>query len=764
MPKFLVELDGKKFQLEGDHAPSEEEARQAIGEYSSQGDSSASPAQLDTTQYEDKPSPLNAGQNLMLGFMAEDVKPIYLQKEFAGRNVEVGNDGGITVDGAPVNPKGFDTGDILRSIGYTLPFGGQVAGSIAGGTAGTGVAPGVGTVAGGFAGGVAGATAGEGARLATGKFLLSALGKNLGLNNEGQIFIDSLSDTAKSAAIGETLGLGIAGAGTVAGKGVNALSKTQLYKGASDAWSKTIDKLKLTKSPVEDILQFVGKIDKNATRVVMREKPSTVLNEKYFDPNKTSRIASNTLFGTENFESLGMVNSNGVSKGAVDLLKSIKNVDDPSYDYLLQYIGINKEFIDNVRNADIENIIKPINTNNERRGFELSGKIIKEVLDEERRLGGEELAKAEIKAIRSKGNDYFNATPISNKIDEIVGRGSLLKATKVPNYQMKPAIDIDGAKKLRELSNILKGNKQTVTPEGVTITAKKPVAFDKVPPKQIYNIKKQFDAKVDEIFRNDRIPAEIRGQVKDIAQEFRSKYYEYLGINNEISAYSQFKNLTDGIKLEGRNAVIAMENKISNFSSITGAEQDELIKALSSTPNGANILKEISEFNLSKQVKKINPEQMIKALSRPLSSKRFLDSNLTNTTEEGILRKISNSIDERFSSRRFTNEAERSLAAKAFLGSNQDLLRIATLSGMLGLGGFKAFGPVGGLMGAGVSLAVANPQNLGRMLISAEKNIPIIKQASVKFNKSLKIDKKKQAVLSALIASKERQEKQKQKR
>lgn len=748
MPKYLVEMDGKKYQFEGDHPPTEEEARQAIAP---QQESSASPEQIDASQFEDKPSPLTATQNLMLGFMPDDAKPVYLQKEFAGRNVEATPEG-LKVDGAPVNPKGFDSGDILRSLGYAYPFVGQVAGGIAGGSVGASAGP-VGTVGGGMAGGVAGATAGESMRLATGKFLLSALGKNLELENEGQMLLNSLADTAKSAAVGEVIGGGIPVAGSIAGRG---LSKTQLYRGTGDAWTKTINKLKTTGSPVEDILQFVGKVDKNATRVVQRDKPSVVLNEKYFDPDKTSKIASNTIFGTEDFYTLGATNTNGVSKGSVALAKSIKEIDDPSYDYLLQTVGIDKEFIDGVRNSNVDNIINPVNTNNPRRGFELASNVIKEISEQEKIIG-QQLEKAERKAINSRGSVYFDGSDLANKIDEIVGSGSLLKATKIPGFEAKAPVSVVGADKLKELSGILKGNRESITKDGVKITEKRMTSFDKIPPKQFYNIKRQFDAKVDEIFRNERIPGEIRSQVKDIAKEFRSRYYNYLDIGDEAKAFKEFKDLTDGIKLEGRNAVITLENKVSSFKNITGAEQDELIKALQATPNGSKLVQQINEFNLSKSIKNINPEQMIKSMAAPLSTKRFLDSNLTDSVQEGILRKISDSMSGKATSRQFAQEAERALAAKAFLGSNQDLLRISTLAGMLGLGGFKAFGPLGGIAGAGLSLAIANPQNLGKMLIMAEKQAPNIKRSAERFGRGVKVDAKKKAVLSSLLSVRDRE-------
>ena len=226
--------------------------------------------------------------------------------------------------------------------------------------------------------------------------------------------------------------------------------------------------------------------------------------------------------------------------------------------------------------------------------------------------------------------------------------------------------------------------------------------------------------------------------------------------------------MTDGIKLEGRNALSSLENKISNFKSITGSEQDEFIQAMKTTKNGSKILQEINEFNLAKGVKNINPESMLKALAAPIGSKKFLSSNTTDTAMEGILRSISDrmgAIEGSLASKRqFAQEAERALAAKGFLGSNQNLLRLQTLAGMTGLGGLLSFGPAGAIGGATLALTLANPTNLGKMLISAEKNALKPKRNFSKFNKSFKMDDNKRAILKALISSKVRDSEEKNKR
>lgn len=734
MPKYLVEMDGKKYNFEGDHPPSEEEARQAIGETSS-----ITPQQIESPIVDDKPSPLNPVQNLILGTMPEENKIPYLQKEFEGRNVQFNPDSGITVDGAPVNPKGFDAGDILRSVGYAIPFAAQVAGSMAGATVGIPAGP-LGIAAGAVSGGVAGATAGEAIRIGSGKLLLEGLGKHLDLSDEGKTFINSLADTAKGAAVGEALGLGI-------GSGVSALTKTQLYKGASDAWSKTVDKLKNSDAPISDVLKFVGNIDKDATRVVLRDKPSVVLNEQYFDPNKTSKIASKTLFGTEDFTSLGITNKDGVEKGTIALAKSIKDIDEPAYDHLLSSFGVDKELINGIRASNVDEVLSSINTNNPRRATELAMRSIKEIQDQEKSLG-EELFKSEIKAIKEKSNVHIYTGDISKEIDTILGKGSLLKDIKVPGFVTKPAMKFAGSDKLEELGNILKGvNKSTGEKQ----------AYGYIPTKQLFNIKKQFDAKVDEIFLNQNIQPEIKDQVSKIAKVFRSKYYDTLGISNETKAYSIFKDMTDSVIINGKNARYALENKINNFKSLTGAEQDDFVKAMSSTKNGSSIIKEINDYGLSKSIRNINTEKMLKGLSAPLSTKSFLSSNTTDSTTEGILRDISNrlltSTNKNISNRAFAIDAERALASKAFLANNQNLLRLQTLTGMLGVGGLISGGPMGGAVGAGLALSFANPQNLGKMLIKAETISPSLKAANDKFGQSLAVTERKKALLRAIMSS-----------
>lgn len=769
MPIYTVELDGKTYDIEGgDTPPTEQDARAAVGAFNG-GEQSPifTPAPLEDLS--EKPSPLNTGQNIMLGLMADEVKPLYLAKEFQGKNVQQDDKGGFTVDGAPVNPQGFDMGDILRSLGYAAPFAGQVAGSLAGAGAASTVAPGAGTLAGGFAGGVAGATAGEAARLGAGKFLLSAMGKNLELNNEGQIYLNALSENAKYAAAGETLGLGLVGGGQVAKRGVDALSKTQLYQGAADVMSKTVNRLK-GNPMIEDILQFVGQIPKDATKIVLRDKPSKVLSPEYFDSDKTSKIASKTIFGTDDFYTLGATNENGVPKGAVALAKSIKEVNDPAYDQLLQTLGIGDDFIKSLRASNVDSVLKSVNTTNRPnvRSFELATRSINEIKTAEKALG-KEVSRAEMRAIHEKGSVYFYAEDLVKRIDGIIGSGELLKPVNVPGFKPSAPPNIPGAEQLKQLSDIFKGMKDGGESKMVLgknnifefskvekEAAKK--AYGKIPTKQLLTIKRQFDGVVDGIFANQRIPSEIKNQVRLISKDFRTKYYDYLGIGKEVEQYKMFKELTDGFNVEGPNAIAALENKISNFKSASGSAHDDFAKAMSSIQSGNKIIKEIEEFNLAQQIKAINPNDLLKSLASPLSSQKYLRTNTTDSAIEGILRDISKRMGAMPGSpafkRQFAEEAERALAAKEFLKSNQNMLRLSSLAGMAGLGalGGSQFGVPGAIGGAALSLSLFSPKTLGGLLIASEKNGPRMAAAGRGIRKSVVLDSKKRALLTSLLS------------
>lgn len=707
---------------------------------------------IDVSKFEEKPSKLNAGQEIMLGLMPDDnSRSAYLQQEFIGSNIIKDESGEIKVDGAPVNPRGLDFGDVLRSLGYAIPFASQVAGSIASTAAAIPAGPGA-MIGAGFAGGVASATAGEAVRIGAGKFLLEAYGKHFDLNDDGKTFINALSETAKSAAIGESVGVGMIGGGI----GLKALSKTQFYKGASDAWTKTVSSIIKKNENISKIFKFIGNIPEDSTRIVLRDKPSVVLKEKYFDSNRTSNIVSKTLFGDEDFYSINSISNNGLKLGTNKIVKSIKEVDDNAYEELLTMYGVSRETIDGIRSSNIDNVLSPINTRNPRRGYELASKVIDDIKEKEKFLG-EAVFKAESRAINNKNSIYFNSEELVKSIDSIIGSGDLLSNIRVPGYVPKPALHFPGSDKVKELSDILKGNKTYINSAGVKVTEKSKTPFKNIPSRQFMKIKKQFDAKVDEIFMNGNIPSPIKAQVKDIAKGFRSTYYEHLGIGDEALLYSKFKDITDGIKLEGRNAYTTLENKISSFNRITGSEQDELINALANTKNGSRILSDMNDYVVSKSIRSIEPDNILKSLSANLSSNRFLVSSKIDTPLEGILRDISKrmgAIDGSMASRRvFAEEAERSLAAKSFLASNQNLLRLQTLASMIGVGGLISGGPLGAIVGSSSALIAANPVNLGKLLLRLEKNktkSKIINNIVLK-RKINNLDKSR-AVLSALIS------------
>lgn len=146
MPIYTVQLDGKTYDIQGgETAPTEQDARSAIGEFSKQ----SSPSALDTATQGfidstiPKPSsPLDIGQSAAVG-LVKNPKNIPQALKSTGidpKRIALGNNGETLVDGIDINKTGLNNiGDIAnataRGLTGNLPLLAQIGGDVVAGLA-----------------------------------------------------------------------------------------------------------------------------------------------------------------------------------------------------------------------------------------------------------------------------------------------------------------------------------------------------------------------------------------------------------------------------------------------------------------------------------------------------------------------------------------------------------------------------------------------------------------------------------------------------
>jgi hypothetical protein len=669
-------------------------------------------------QFEPTPStisPTNFKQDLMLGLAANDERRMeYLAREFQGAKVDNDPEMGLMVNGTPVNPKGFDKGDIARNAGYVFPFAGQVVGSILG----AGATPEL-LGAGAIPGGVAGSTVGEGVRLAVGELL--------GLSQDGQDVFNSVSDNAKNAVIGEVLGLGIAGAGVGIKGAMGKLGQTKFAKGAADIWQKAMSK---NPEMATFIARFVGNVDEGAARIATQKfRPKDVLNETYFDPSKTLKITNKILFGKENvpaFENL--ISGSGVQGGTKMLAQSIKEMDDVGFDKFVQYIskgGISDDTLDIIKKTHLDKLFDPNNMSDDA-AYKISQSMVQAVDAHKAKLG-KSIESVERKALRDIGTENFNITPIKKDIDAILKQTGLTKRIKVDGYDTSFPPDIKGRDllmKMREQFGSL------VTEKDAQGNAVKVWKFykDGVTNNQAKVISNRLDMLADEVFKNKNIPSEIKNSVRLLKESFVTKYHNALGLSEEALDYHNFMKLTDDFKINSVNGNIGLENTIKSFRTLSEAKTSQLGAILDAMPEGKIIQDRIGLQAAGKELKALNIKNMAGELERNLNSPSLLKLNKMPLDEDilvGVDRAFRNSKNKALNGKAFYDDAQKSLAAKEFLKSSTNILRVSTISSILGLGGLgmATGGPLGGAIGGIAALTLTNPKNIASMLVAMDKGV-----------------------------------------
>lgn len=195
MPKFRIELtDGRKFMVEADKQPSEQEVLQQLGQ-SSEG--------LPTKAAKDQYLPI--GERFKGGFMQDEQLAQTREQQRSERGL---------APGTPLEPTGFNLenlldlpGDLADIVGKSLPI---LGASIGGLTAGAATLPtGVGALAGVAGGGAAGGAVGE--------LVRQEIGKRAFRFEQGEV-LDRLGDIAREGMYGSVQEVG----GVALGRMINA--------------------------------------------------------------------------------------------------------------------------------------------------------------------------------------------------------------------------------------------------------------------------------------------------------------------------------------------------------------------------------------------------------------------------------------------------------------------------------------------------------------------------------------------------------------
>jgi len=663
---------------------------------------------------------IGAVNNLIMGLIPNDrLRLEFLSEKFEGQNVSQDEQGNILLNGDRINPQGFDFGDILRGSGIILPAAGQIGGGMAGATAGS-IVPGAGTLTGAVTGGVGGAIAGQGANLA----IIKAMGIDPTL-------LEASGSLAKEGAFalgGEAIGRGI-------GAGANAMAKTPAGQALGQFWKDTSSKL--GKGLTKQLAKFVGSVDKDAVEVSSRVNYQNLIPE-YFKQEKTSEIAKNTLFGTPKIMEFDLQNTtkNGLQKGTELLAKSIKDVNDSTFDnFIKQFTGISDETIDAIKSNKLSEIINSDNLSKSK-PVRIAGEILSNANRHLNKVG-EELGKLETEAIKLKKGLPFATDDIASRLDRAIKDSGLLGRKRMaPGFQSAPSINVKGKEQILQLRELFG---QKLTDSEITRRFGKE-ALEKygdrlffygqkvgqdilhgLDTKTAQVLRKRMDILADSIFENQSIPSSLKRIAYDTVNEFRNRYHNILGIKDASAKYSSFKNLLSEARIDKDNVTNELINRVNKFGSQNTAIQDSIDSVLKEIPSGSNISKQMRLLEVGNDLKQINSFTALKQFEGQLNSENVLRLGKTSTPEQFITQAdnlFKSSNNPRLKSRKYFDDAQLSLAAKKFVEGSSNLLRVGAVRSLLGIGSLGGMigGPVGAAAGGIASLSLSNPQNIAKIL------------------------------------------------
>ena len=649
-------------------------------------------------------SPLNLLQELTFSGAGNDrdLQMDYVKKVLPESAITMSDDNRILVDGTPLNPEGFDLGDISRNALDVLPLGGQVLGSLGGLSAGSAAGP-VGIVVGGIVGGVAGANVGRQAQLAIGDFF--------GLDVNGRDYLEALGDESKIALTGEILGAGIVGAGSLAGKGARAiakpLSRTKVAKGMSNLWKGAIGKLK---GATPDVFQFVFSTDPSVTNYMMNknlnfnQSMDDILNFKFFEDGFSLERSVGMLFNKKMKQEqyANFINTIGKQKSnaLVDLADNIaKNSKDMGYRQLLKLMGadLSDETVDQLARKGSGSILSGVNLK-EDRSITVANRIIDFLTDNEKRIG-KQLGKMRSDAIKANPTKEVNVEDTISGLSGIVQRfnRAVTKTGKPPK--------VKGLNKVVEILESMVDDTGVVSTKTLTL-------------RQLDHLDRNIlDPVADEIFKNKNISGAFKTQFREVLEGFRAKVDDTLGIGRLNQDYSFLKGIMADTKINRSTAVQSMENVVRNFGKQNQLTKDTLIDALRSVGDkGLKLEDDILSLSAGRELLDLDTKlpKMVSKLQNQFEASNFLKGG--DREMEVLLRNISGTSNAPQVGGFFKDVMNRQVA-KEFSNQGANVLRLQTILGILGFGSLGPLGGVGGFAAA----SQLNPKSLAKILRSASR-------------------------------------------
>jgi hypothetical protein len=244
-------------------------------------------------QEESTKSPLSFLERGKFSFGNEPGRKAFLENKFPSEDIGVLPTGKFTVSGVPVDPEGFDVGDIADVADEIVRLGFQIKGASIGASAGaaqgtiTGAPSGpAGMAAGAASLGAIGLITGGAAGRATGQGFVSQIGKEFGVREEE--FIDVAKDIVKQGAFGA--------AGEAGGQLVGNVTKST-GKFLSSFFDKV--KKKFSDPTVQNLFNFTAGVEKNSVARLQQRGAKEILTRENMSEESILNIAQKIQNGVK---------------------------------------------------------------------------------------------------------------------------------------------------------------------------------------------------------------------------------------------------------------------------------------------------------------------------------------------------------------------------------------------------------------------------------------------------------------------------------
>jgi hypothetical protein len=668
---------------------------------------------------------------IALSLMPNDSSRLsFVSDLFQGSDVVVDPDKGLMVDGVPINPKGFDLGDISRNIGGIFPLAGQILGSIAGGFKGGvagSVVPGAGTAAGVATGAVLGGTAGA----TIGKTIQTSLADLIpGVDIDGKEYLKAAGEEMALAGASEVVGLGI---GSVGAKVAGKIGAGKALKGMSNSFKSTMNHLvnRVGTKTAQLYAQYVGGVPAHIAKGLFKVGgPNKVFTPKHMDDAAMQKTVYQALFGDRNINRSIFNPSDGVEESLKMMIHNSQSLKNEGYDQLLRSAGFSDDLIKTVKNTPEGKLFnKKFAEPNQ--GVKIAENMVKQIDDEISSLG-KRIGRSEdiLLNVNKRTNTRFSMVDDHKQLTNLVKQAE--KGVKVPGG-VTEGVDlrkIDEVKKMIRLMEV-KGKPGTVA--------------DNISPKAYQNIKNNLDLQIKNLFERGEADVPVKDLVRKFASSMRGRYYKNIGLDTtvvkkstgssvrraarEIDDFRIFQEMLDDLKIGGDAASVAKIdnmlkgiNKIPNQrqTKVFNTQQERLRRLIDAKPDKFKIFADDYEtFNAVQKLKTFDGESIARKLESDFNDNALVDFAI-ETIKESRLRDIDNLLIGKAAKHKFIKDATRAHVARGFSSNSTNMLRIQALASMTGAAGGFA---VGGPTGAGVGLLVTRPEAVRAVLKFGDKQL-----------------------------------------